>query len=78
MITDKLKTILTDSGCTLVIYDQSQLVNLYTDQSNQLDMVGVNIQPDSITLEVRGNAIHDHYNPWIIEVLQQVRVEEKA
>jgi len=78
MITDKLKTILTDSGCTLVIYDQSQLVNLFTDQSNQLDMVGVIIQPDSITLEVRGNAIHEHYNPLVIEVLQQVRVEEKA
>jgi len=78
MITDKLKTVLTDSGCTLVIYDQAQLVNLFTDQSNQLDVVGVIIQPAEILLEVRANAIHEHYNPLIIEVLQQVRVEEKA
>jgi len=78
MITDKLKTVLTDSGCTLVIYDQSQLVNLFTDQSDMLDVVGVIIQPDTITLEVRANAIHEHYNPLVVEILQQVRVEEKA
>lgn len=78
MITDKLKTVLTDSGCTLVIYDQSQLVNLFMDQSDMLDVVGVIVQPDTIILEVKANAIHEHYNPLVIEVCQQVRAEEKA
>ena len=78
MITDKLKTILTDSGCTLVIYDQEQLTNLYTDQSNQFDVVGVIIQPADIILEVRANAIAEHFNPLTIQVIQQARLEDKA
>jgi len=78
MITAKLKQILSDSGCSLVIYDQQQLVNLYTDQSNQLDVVGVIIQPTDIMLEVRANAIAEHYNPLIVEIVQQVSLEEKA
>ena len=40
MITDKLKTILQDSGCTLVVYEQRELVNLYTDESHQSDIIG--------------------------------------
>ena len=78
MITAKLKTILTDSGCTLVLYDQQQLANLYVDRSDQFDIVGLIIQPNDIQLEVRANAIHEHYNPLTIEVMQQVRLEEKA
>ena len=78
MITDKLKTILTASGCTLVIYEQSELANLYTDKSNQFDIVGIIIQPDDITLEVRANAIQEHFNPLIIQVVQQVKLEDKA
>lgn len=78
MITDKLKTILADSGCTLVIYDQQQLTNLYTDRSDQFDVVGIILQPTDIQLEVRANAIAEHYNPIIIEVVQQVRLEDKA
>jgi hypothetical protein len=78
MITAILKTILTDSGCSLVLYDQQQLVNLYTDQSDQFDTVGIIIQPTDIQLEVRANAIAEHYNPIIIEVVQQVRLEDKA
>jgi len=78
MITDKIKTILTASGCSLVIYDQEQLTNLYADQSNQTDIVGVIIQPSEITLEVRANAIHEHYNPLRIEIVKQARLEEKA
>jgi hypothetical protein len=78
MITDKLKQILTDSGCTLVVYDQAQLTNLYTDRSDMIDIVGVIIQPADIQLEVRANAIHEHYNPIMVEVVQQVRLENKA
>jgi hypothetical protein len=78
MITTKLKQILADSGCTLVLYDQQQIVNLFTDRSDQFDTVGIIIQPDVITLEVRANAIAEHYNPLIIEVVKQVRLEDKA
>lgn len=78
MITTKLKQVLADSGCTLVLYDQQQIVNLFTDRSDQFDTVGIIIQPDIITLEVRANAIAEHYNPLIIEVVKQVRLEDKA
>jgi len=78
MITAKIKQILTDSGCTLVLYDQQQLANLYVDRSDQFDVVGLIIQPADIALEVKANAIHEHYNPLTIEVMQQVRLEEKA
>lgn len=78
MITDKLKTILQDSGCTLVVYEQRELVNLYTDESHQSDIVGIIMRPMDLTLEVRANAIHEHYNPLEIEILQQARLEDKA
>ena len=78
MVTAKLKQILADSGCTLVLYDQQQIVNLFTDRSDQFDTVGIIIQPDIITLEVRANAIAEHYNPLIIELVKQVRLEDKA
>jgi hypothetical protein len=78
MITAKLKTILTSSGCTLVIYEQDKLANLYTDQSNQIDIVGVIMQVNDLTLEVKANAILEHYNPLTIDVIRQVRLEDAA
>jgi hypothetical protein len=78
MVTAKLKTILAASGCTLVLYEQDKLANLYTDRSDQFDVVGLIIQPNEITLEVRANAIIEHYNPLFIEVMQQVRLEDAA
>jgi hypothetical protein len=78
MITTKLKTILTASGCTLVIYDQQQLQNLFVDRSDQFDVIGLIMVPNDIILEVRANAIHEHYQYITLEILQQVRLEEKA
>jgi len=78
MITATLKQILTDSGCNLVIYEQARLANLYTDQSDQFDVIGLIVQPDDVVLEVKANAIQEHYNPLIIEVMQQVRMEDEA
>lgn len=78
MVTAKIKQILTDSGCTFVTYEQQQLANLYTDQAKQYDVIGVIVRPEQITLEVKANAIHEHYNPLTIQVLQQVKVEEAA
>jgi hypothetical protein len=78
MITAKLKTILTASGCTLVIYEQDKLANLYTDQSDQFDIVGVIMQVNDLMLEVKANAILEHYNPLTIDVISQVRLEDAA
>lgn len=78
MITSIIKQVLSDSGCTLVIYDQQQLTNLFTDRSDQLDIVGVIFQPNTITLEVKANAIHEHYNPLMIDIAMQVDLEAKA
>lgn len=78
MITDKLKTILAASGCTLVVYDQEQLANLYTDQSNSTDTVGIIMRPAELVLEVRANAIAEHYSPLYVEILKQAALEEKA
>jgi len=78
MITDKLKTICTDSGCTLVIYDQQQLQNLFVDRSDQFDLIALIMVPNDIILEVRANSILEHFQYITIEILQQVRLEEKA
>jgi hypothetical protein len=78
MITAKLKTILSASGCTLVIYEQDKLANLYTDQSNQGDVVGVIFQLNSLELVVKANAIMEHYNPLVIDIVKQVRLEDAA
>jgi hypothetical protein len=78
MITDKLKTILSASGCTLVVYEQDKLANLYTDQSNQGDTVGVIFQLNSVELVVKANAILERYNPLVIDIVQQVKLEDAA
>jgi hypothetical protein len=78
MITSKLKQILTDSSCTLVIYEQDKLANLYTDKSNQFDIVGVILQLNSMRLEVKANAIVERYPNLVIEIIRQVRLEDKA
>jgi hypothetical protein len=78
MITAKLKQILIDSGCTLVFYEQDKLANLYVDQSDQFDVVGLIVQPNDLILEVKANAIHEHYNPLTIEIMKQVKLEDQA
>ena len=78
MITAKLKTILTASGCTLVLYEQDKLANIYADQSNQTDIVGLILQLNEVILDIRANAIPEHYNPLVIEVFQQVELEDAA
>jgi len=78
MITATLKTILTASGCTLVIYEAQRMANLLTDQSDEAAIIGLITQLDTMTLEVRANAIHEHYAPLYIEVAQQVELERPA
>jgi hypothetical protein len=78
MITTKLKTILNSSGCTLVLYEQAQLANLKTDQGKQYDVIGLITQLNRVRLEVKANAILEHYPSLVIEVMQQVRLEDDA
>ena len=78
MITDTLKTILADSGCTLVLYESDMLSNVPMDRSNQTDIIGLITQLDQVTLEVRANAVQERYNPLYIAVMKQVRLEDFA
>jgi hypothetical protein len=78
MITLTLKSALTASGCTLVLYESQQLANLLTDQSRKDDVIGLILQPTDITLEVKANAILEHYPPIRVEILKQVRLEDSA
>jgi hypothetical protein len=78
VITTLLKQILVDSGCSLVLYESSQLANLLSDQSNQTDKVGLIIQLDTVVLETKANALPEHYPNLTIEVLKQVRLEDLA
>jgi len=78
MITNDLKTVLTTSGCTLVLYESDKLANLVTDKSKHSDIVGLILQPNDILLEVKANAILEHYTPITIEILKQVKLEDSA
>jgi hypothetical protein len=78
MITAHLKTILQLSGCTLILYESDKLANILTDQSDQNDIVGLITQPNDLILEVKANAILEHYNPVLIEVMKQVKLEDLA
>jgi hypothetical protein len=78
MITATLKNALTTSGCTLVLYESQQLANLLTDQTLHDDILGLILQPTDITLEVKANAILEHYPPVRVEIMKQVRLEDSA
>lgn len=78
MITSILKTILTSAGCTMIFYEQDKLANLYLDKSNQSSINGLILQLNQMTLEVKANAIGEHYAPLIIEISQQVELEDNA
>ena len=78
MIASTLKDVLTDSGCTYVLYESDKLANLVTDEGTQDDIIGLIIQPNSVNLVVRANAILEQYPPYYIEVMKQVRLEDAA
>jgi hypothetical protein len=78
MISSKLKTILASSGCTLVLYESDKIANLKVDQGSQNDIIGLIIQPNEVLLEVKANAILEHFSPIVIEVIQQVELEGAA
>jgi len=78
MIASHLKTILTSAGCTFVLYESDKIANLKIDEGLQTDIIGLVVQPNEITLEVKANAILEHYPPFNVEVIQQVRLEDAA
>lgn len=78
MIRTKLDPILVASGCTLILYEAKQLANVITDEALSVNVVGLILEPSDITLEVKANAIMEHYPPVIVEVLKQVRLEDDA
>jgi hypothetical protein len=78
MIASNLKTIVTQAGCTLVVYESDKIANLKLDVSNQNDIIGLIIQPNEVKLKVLANAIMEHYPLFYIEVIQQVRLEDAA
>jgi hypothetical protein len=78
MITSQLTTILTSAGCDQVFYESDKLANLVLDQTNQYDVFGLIVQPNEITLEVKANAIIEHYPPITLEILMQSRLEDSA
>ena len=78
MIASTLKDVLTDSGCTYVLYESDKLANLVTDEGTQDDIIGLIIQPNSVNLVVKANAILEQYPPYYIEIMKQVRLEDTA
>jgi hypothetical protein len=73
-----LKTLLTTAGCTLILYESDKLANIITDQSTQNDIIGLILQPNSMTFEVKGNGVHHHYPPIVVEIMKQVKLEDSA
>ena len=78
MITSKLKLILTAAGCTTVLYESSQLANIIVDYAKREEIIGLILQPNTIQLNIKANAIQKHYPPVVVEIMQQVRLEDTA
>lgn len=78
MIAETLKTVLAEAGCTYVLYESDKLANLVTDEGENEDIIGLILQPNSVNLVVRANAILEQYPPYIVEIIQQVRLEDTA
>jgi hypothetical protein len=73
-----LKALLQTAGCTLILYESDKLANILTDQSDQNDVIGLILQPNSMTFEVKGNGVHHHYPPVVVEIMKQVQLEDSA
>jgi len=78
MINGNLKTNLLTAGCTIATYQTPQGANIAADQINPADIVGVVIEPTTVTLAVQGNGIHEQWPPITVEIFKQVAVEAPA
>lgn len=66
------------AGCDGVFYEADKLANIKMDESQQAKIVALILQPNEVTLEVKANAILEHYPSIYVEILQQVRLEDIA
>lgn len=78
MIRTQLQTALTAAGCTLVLYESTQLANVTLNSSKPTDVIGMVLEPDTLTLETKGNGVVETYPPTMVEILKQVRPEDTA
>ena len=70
-----LEALLINAGCTLVLYETDNLSNIRTDESKPADIIGLVVQPNQMSLQVKANAITER--PILtVEILQQVRPED--
>lgn len=75
---DHIKTTLTAAGCTLVAYESEQMSDIFTDQSNPNDIIGIVKEPDIVTFEVKGNGVTERFPPLYVEILRQCDPERPA
>jgi hypothetical protein len=73
-----IATALSDAGCDQIFYESDKLANIIMDESLQAKIIGLIIEPSELTLEIKANAILEHYPPVYVEILQQVRLETEA
>jgi hypothetical protein len=66
------------AGCTQIFYESDKLANITMDESLQANIIGLIIEPNEITLNIKANAIQEQYPPIYVEILQQVRLETEA
>ena len=78
MIKDLLITALDTAGCTVTYYENDQLANVKLDALAPDDVCGMVIEPQTLTFEVRGNGVTEHYPPIIVEIIKQVKPEDTA
>lgn len=78
MIRTQLQTALTAAGCTLVLYESTQLANITLDPSKPADIIGMVLEPETLVLLTGGNSIAEQYPPTVVEILKQVRPEDTA
>lgn len=68
----------TAAGCDQIFYESDKLSNIKMDESLQAKIIGLILEPNEITLDLKANTILEHYPPIYVEILQQVRLETEA
>lgn len=75
---EKIEAILLTAGCDTVFYESNQLANVTADQFEQGNIVGYVIEPTQGTIVISGGGATIQFNPWVVEIIEQVRPEDLA
>lgn len=75
---EKIEAILLTAGCDTVFYESNQLANVTADQFEQGNIVGYVIEPTQGTILIAGGGATIQFNPWVVEIIEQVRPEDNA